>query len=810
MKRFTLFACSVLVSGTFLPIFGETYDEWATRQSLTATERPPQLVLTSDGIPNVWKYVLAADPKMPAPNSPLLPVLTTNAGASYFGIQFTRNRAAEGVQYGLSASDDLRTWRDIEAVLERVQDQNDEKQTVRLASVHSVGDTKTQYYRSFIRLNSRAVTLLTGPRVLVSTRLIPSRGGEVVLDNSAGPLSGMTLTIPDGAYSNTTQVLISYRPILENPLSSKIAPATPLITIENGGEYSEEPMSVRVPLQVTTNEFAMGFLYDTKTGQFEGLPIESVGADHITVSTHHFSSFVVSVISKKTLPGSVDSGFAPGIDDWEFVNDGSYLSPNGHCSGQSLSAMWYYCEERVKDAPPLNGCYDNSLYSFPTPQVNLDNVLGYTLASKVQIANKMFWNRFFSGLQNDAESTYLAFKYSIWVTHEPQYVSIWGAAGGHAMVIYGVSTNTLKVADPNYPGNPDRKIVFDPQLNKLETYFSGLNAGDLGVAFTNMFYMAKTAKVNWSKLGTYWTELTEGSILQGMPEYGVAISEDAAGTKEIAAVSSWHPTEALIQTELPAVYINCTNANFDTGQLLLGTDGKKLPAGDFRLDLNLGLNRVGVGACRKRVIQTTNGPQNTFDWLGFTWLNIERNGKDLSQPFSLKVYAQNFLHGACALQLTYDGTVFAPPASIIRVTTNLDSWSTPVGMTVTVFRRGSTEPVDVTFTPNYDLILRGEDTSADPTIWTWKSNCSCDGFWNTTATNPRIKIGNLEDRDVGTISLTVPGGQEFNQQISLAFDFHQTLTVKDQNLNDQIVQTYDGSGASAVQLPFLKVTVVDF
>jgi len=38
----------------------------------------------------------------------------------------------------------------------------------------------------------------------------------------------------------------------------------------------------------------------------------------------------------------IDSGFRPGIDDWEFTNYGSYITPDGECEGQSLTALWYY------------------------------------------------------------------------------------------------------------------------------------------------------------------------------------------------------------------------------------------------------------------------------------------------------------------------------------------------------------------------------------------------------------------------------------------------------------------------------------
>lgn len=763
---------------------------------LTETDRAPERALTPDGTPNVWKYVLAIDPRTPLASSPFSPRVMSYGGERYFSVQFIRQAATEGVQYGLSASVDLQSWREVESALEKVLDLEGGMQMVRLTALHALGNAERQFYRPSVRLNSRAIPVLTGPPVPVWTGTIPSTGGEVRLDGQAGPLAGMQLTIPEGAYSNSVPVQISYQPILEYPLSDKITPVTPLITIDNGGAYSDQPMTVRVPIQITTNEFAMGFLCDPQTGQFEGLPIASAGPDHITISTHHFSSFVVSVVSKKTLPDSVNSGFAPGVDDWEFVNVGSYLAPNGHCSGQSLSAMWYYCEKRRDGAPALYNRFDNSLYSFPTPQVQTDNVLGYTLASVIQTQNQMFWNPFFKALQDDAETTYLAFKYSIWVTQEPQYVSIWGTNGGHAMVVYAVSTNVLKVADPNYPGNISREIVYEEETNRFSPYYSGPNATDLGHPFPDIFYVAKTAKCNWQKIGAHWGELESGSILEAMPEYGVAVYADASRKEEIAAVSSWHPTAAVVETWLSSVSVAVTNVSFSTAWSVIGEDGKQWPLSNGLLNLKPGMNRVGVRAYRVR----TDGLDKWYDWLGFTWLNIERKVKDPNKTFTADVVSPNFLNGTCHLHVRAAGGVYAPVGSWINITTNTASSQ----VEISVIRVGSKEPVEVIFTPEYDLTLytnQGDLPSEAEATWEyWQGG----GLWTTTITNPRIKIGNIEDQSLGGVTITVPGGREFNEMISFAVDYNQTYKV------DTDVQTFSGSGSTAARRYFLKLVVQDW
>jgi hypothetical protein len=43
----------------------------------------------------------------------------------------------------------------------------------------------------------------------------------------------------------------------------------------------------------------------------------------------------------------ISTGFTPGVDDWEFTNFGSYISP-GVIARSSISAMWYYYEKKLK------------------------------------------------------------------------------------------------------------------------------------------------------------------------------------------------------------------------------------------------------------------------------------------------------------------------------------------------------------------------------------------------------------------------------------------------------------------------------
>ena len=187
-------------------------------------------------------------------------------------------------------------------------------------------------------------------------------------------------------------------------------------------------MTVKIPVTVTADYFAMGFIYDEKTQTLEGLPTVEQDSTSITVATNHFTDVVISEILKSLIKKDVDSGFRPGIDDWQFTNYGSYIAQGGHCAGQSMSAMWYYIVQPDGKDLTLYGRYDNNGNQPATPKLWQDDSYGYRFASTTQ--NDMDWDsvsRKFSKdlVSQSGETTYDLFAYTMQLNHEPQMVEIW-------------------------------------------------------------------------------------------------------------------------------------------------------------------------------------------------------------------------------------------------------------------------------------------------------------------------------------------------------------------------------------------------
>jgi len=388
-----------------------------------------------------------------------------------------------------------------------------------------------------------------------------------------------------------------------------VTPISPLYTISGAEGMAPTPVTLTIPATIPDDSFAMAFFYDG-SGRLEGMPLLAEDGTSVTVATQHFSSLFASLVKKALLPKEIDSGFRPGKDDWQFVNRGSFVAPNGQCAGQVLTEAWYYLERQRKGTgSPLYGIFDNN-GGQPTRSLWEDDSYGYRLASVAQhqyeantgpgTPDKFF--RSWRGLGFDALQ-YDAFRYAIAVTGEPQLVSISDAQdeNGHAILAYRVAPSVIFVADPNYPAGL-KYIPFDNQSGKFGTLLSGENWNEIAKGnartYTNFAYKAKTALVDWSALAADWAAFDAGTIGNGIfPAYALqALAKDAQGG------DVWEPLVDGYQTSekqmtvrmldpkatdymYMAVYRG-TDPNFQTSVSALSPD--------LQIELNDGDNPLGI------------------------------------------------------------------------------------------------------------------------------------------------------------------------------------------------------------------------
>ena len=462
-------------------------------------------------------------------------------------------------------------------------------------------------------------TISTGAMTTAAQGSLSAAGGTITVNQPGSAVNGLKFVAPAGAYPSGQQVTISSAPINGNTFGSNFNPATPMIEINAGPGYADEPILVTIPVNIPDDQFAMAFYYDDVNKKLEGVPTAGQDSKSITIATRHFSHILVSLISFSTLDDikKVESGFRPGVDTWEFDNPGSYIAPGGYCAGDSVTMMWYYTEQRQKkNAPPLNGRYDNNGRE-KTPLFPMDDTLGVRFASVMQ--TEMLWKEYWenpgSMISNVNDSnTFREFKYSMLMTGEPQFVGLSRAGGGHAIVCFEVYDNTLWVADPNYPGK-ERMITLNGSV--LGPYASGENSEDIkknGVRiYPGIHYIAKSALFSWPTLAAEYAKVQDGTIGDDdFPPYQIIIYvvNNDGTEKEVSRIQAGKNSE-LKHIDVEGKTVKLTLENPATGGSIQYPDGTHV---NSPITLKEGSNILGLN-----ILGTVNG---NFTWLGFDWIEL--------------------------------------------------------------------------------------------------------------------------------------------------------------------------------------------
>lgn len=387
--------------------------------------------------------------------------------------------------------------------------------------------------------------LKTDQSVQILTESVGANGGTISIDQK-GSIKGMKIEIPGNSFVQATSISIATAEIQDQDLGSLVHPVTPLITVDNGGIYSENTIFVTIPVENAEREILIGMYYDPETKSVEGIPSVYQDQEKIILATNHFSSFFVSSASKDDIDkaGDARTNFEPGTDDFIFTNYGSYVAPRGHCTGQSAGMLWYYKNIKLKGGENLYGLLDNN-GGEPTSDFQEDDALLYRFASSVfadtSKNNKLFAEDY-SNRAAEMETTlttysqnelqYYAMKYAMLTTSRPQQVALYGMDSerkkyGHTVVAYKMEGDKIYIADPNYPGAKDRTITYDG--SNFSVYNSGENAAAIAaggeIGFNEVFWTGEFAVCNEDKIAERWQEVERkdmGNDLFPYPEIEIS------------------------------------------------------------------------------------------------------------------------------------------------------------------------------------------------------------------------------------------------------------------------------------------------
>ncbi|MBL0170834.1 MAG: PKD domain-containing protein [Gemmatimonadaceae bacterium] len=380
------------------------------------------------------------------------------------------------------------------------------------------------------------------PQILFDKVPVGTSGGTLVYRRTGDPLDGLQIVVPSGAYPTSTPWTIVADSTIKVPLPADFTQVGPVLVINNTQGYADSVMTLTMPMPLPDDVAIVPFYYDSASNTLEGIPLVDRSPTTVTLATRHFSRDLLGLpgnvsetsalrtamalgfgavkivwvkAPKLKLIGTFNSTFRPAVDNWEFVNNGEYISPGGICEGMSISAMYYHFFQKLGGKPPLYRQFDLTLANV------LDNVQGIRFSGSVQGDYSARFKKGINQLRRlidlgVANGTKVEDLTSTWIlmtlklSSRPVLLAIQNADAGHAVVAYaatfnGVRTN-VSFADPNYP-EISRTMVFES--GRLTPVSMSVKAGKPDEFYDKAYALSVTAEVPLVEIDARFAEFKQ-------------------------------------------------------------------------------------------------------------------------------------------------------------------------------------------------------------------------------------------------------------------------------------------------------------
>ena len=217
-----------------------------------------------------------------------------------------------------------------------------------------------------------AIALL--PDVTYPPQDVPVSGGSVTLSRPGQPLDGFRITIPAGALEAAASIGLTVRSSAATAVPQGVTAVTPLVVISSTTTALSQPALVRIPMATPASGFRAAAIRRPGRTTFEFIPTIQSDAQSITVALGDLGSNLdafrnaltgASAAAGDMLEifgttvnaffggGDFDTGFRPGVDDWDFprqpianipgASGGTIIDPAQAMVG---TAIWYFTKQK--------------------------------------------------------------------------------------------------------------------------------------------------------------------------------------------------------------------------------------------------------------------------------------------------------------------------------------------------------------------------------------------------------------------------------------------------------------------------------
>jgi len=382
---------------------------------------------------------------------------------------------------------------------------------------------------------NQPVSFTPGNDVTVTSKVIGQTGGTIETGSSGTPIDGVQVQFPAGALQADTNVSLEYNTGTLTPNEGTYAGVAFVLNTGAVTQF-EQPVTITVPFSDTT-KVPVPYYIDS-TGKLHPMQLIKIdrAAKTFTFQTFHASFFtwIFGFTVDALGIGDESTGYLPGEDGFQVINNGSVYNREGECLGMTSFSLWYFMEKKSTKG---------NFYPKYMNIVGTDS-LGNSLRGQDIIATRAFisisqqWNSYYSNIVDDQlalsqEDRYASIINILQNTCNPVLIYLYHTdrsnRGAHSVLAYAFNnlSGWLSIYDPNLPGQ-EETIVYDKSAKTFNAYsgYDGIvYSGDGSLHLTESYQnILDDADANFQGSGNATINVTSHTNGQQVTERNITLS----------------------------------------------------------------------------------------------------------------------------------------------------------------------------------------------------------------------------------------------------------------------------------------------
>ncbi len=504
---------------------------------------------------------------------------------------------------------------------------------------------------------AKFVATATIASVTVATQTVGSGGATLAVNT--GVLAGTRLVIPSGAFQVSATWTLEQRSNASWPRRTGVNPvgAVVHITSSDSGRAAQS-MMLTLPAVVPAGTIPFVLIRDPVSNVIEVLQTVSYDAASITVAVQHFDAswipsphlsvtrpglfgflmttgydaeVVVSAMTAAELASDVDTGFRPGVDQWEFPMWETSFTPSPASDagpielGATITEMAYFASLKSQGGGALGQKY------LELPEIVFSNRVGLRAAAfqswvgKYSHLSATIQTIRNSMLAGQADQTfYNVLKAGLVVSHLPQFMMADLPGGAVPLTVYRVTGGKIDFANALQHGV------------SASVQFTGGHFAPLAVVKDEQGTQETASWIGTTPIGQ-WVKMS--GVAQNIDALSKGSNGDGASNWPTAKVKARggfvDDTILYLVDDTTRVWVECASCTQGMPSLLPNPAGKVEPFTAYSRNTNGSLSTMaGLGAEGYLINQASEADKRlgivmvqtdgiTARWLDFRWLRAK-------------------------------------------------------------------------------------------------------------------------------------------------------------------------------------------